>query len=190
MALNLKQWGAIFIAGLFAMSIVGFIGVGNSNPVTGAATSTSLYYNSYTFTKNGNYWQTSVNNIDFLFTSPPSALEVFEIPEDSSEIINFNKIYLAYNPEQSLDLSIIRFHAVSFFSNFNIRSFEACIEEEGCPNIPIVDCTEDHAIIFIQDNDITEVTTKDNCIEVHSANIETMQRQLERIFYQSLGIMQ
>jgi hypothetical protein len=193
MGFNIKQWGAISIAALFAMSIVGFIGVGNNNTtsISGASTST-LEYNGYKINKVGDYWEFSSSSGNILFIYPPTALESIAVPNTTQvqSILSGDKIYLAHDPKQSLDLSQLRIQSYAFFSHFNVQTFSACSQETGCPDIPIIDCSVDHAIIFIQDDENTIITPVDNCLEVHAKNLETMQRQLEKLFYIILNVVE
>ncbi len=186
---NAKQWGALLIAALFGLSFIGYIGIGG-NADAQAAESVDFEYNGFTFSQVGDYWKTDSISQEFYFQSPPTALESFTVPANTIDILTNSKIYLASDPEQDLSISEIELQAASFFAYYAIQIYRACTTEEGCSDIPIIDCDTDHAIVFIQDDEITEIQAKANCLELHAANPETMQRQLERIFYTVLGIME
>lgn len=193
MGLNAKQWGAILIATLFGLSFIGYIGIGGGPDAQAASTVSSdstIEYNGFSFTQVDGYWATDYNNQVLYFVNPPTALESFETPNNAAEIITNSKVYIGYDPNQEIDLSSLQSRAYSFFSYFNIQSYLACTHEENCPDIPIIDCSEDHAIIFLQDTETTIIKAEENCLELHALNTDTMQRQLERILYSTLGIME
>ena len=195
MGLNAKQWGAIIIAALFGFSFIGYIGIGNNShsgtaPNANGNSASSLEYNGHTFTLENNYWVTNIAGQEKYFLSPPTALEAFSVPSNTAEILSNNKIYLAYDPQNTVDLAALQPLAYSFFSPFGVQVFPACTEEEGCPDIPVIDCSQDHAIIFLISEEETSTTAQESCLELRALNVATMQRQLERTFYTALGIME
>lgn len=191
MKLNAKQIGAIFIAALFGLSFIGYIGIGGNNHSgqSNLAGSQTIDYNGHKIISESNYWRVDVANQARYFLNPPTALETFEVPANLNEVLSNSKVYLAYDPTQEVDLVQIRSIAYNFFNPIGIQSFPACVKEEFCPDIPIIDCTQDHAIVFLQDNSTTSITTNNNCIEFRALNSATMVRQLERVFYTALGVM-
>ncbi len=191
MGFNIRQWGAITIAALFGLSFIGFIGVGGGADAQAAKVASSdIEYNGFVFVPTDGYWVTTINNQEIYFISPPSALESFEVPANTDQILTYSKVYIAYDPNQKIDLTSIQSRTYSFLSAYNVQTFLACSTEEGCPDIPVIDCNDDHAIIFLQNDNVTSIEANGNCLELNARNVETMQRQLERIFYSALGIME
>ena len=194
MGLNAKQWGAILIAALFGFSFIGYIGIGNNShgatPANSNSAGSTLEYNGHTFSLENNYWVTNIGGQERYFLNPPTALESFSVPNNTAEILSNGKIYLSYDPQNAVDLAALQPIAYTFFSPYGVQTFPACTQEEGCPDIPVIDCSEDHAIVFFMSEEETSITAQDNCLELRALNIATMQRQIERTFYTALGIME
>lgn len=189
MGFNRKQWGAIIIAALFGLSFMGYIGI-SSSPDASPSTSTNIVeYNGLTFTQVEGYWITNLNGEDIYFLYPPTELETIDVPNNTVELLSYSKIYFVYDPNQQLVLSNIYSRAYSFFSYLGIQNQLACTQEENCPDIPIIDCEEDHALIFLEDEE-SFIQSNNYCLELHAEDLNTIQMQLERTLYTILGIME
>ncbi|MBT7332625.1 hypothetical protein HN799_05115, partial [Candidatus Woesearchaeota archaeon] len=75
----------------------------------------------------------------------------------------------------------------SLFGQYSTRIQQACTTEEGCPDIPIITC--DSPGIIFQSADSTAIIQEQECLKLHAANDEDMQKLTERLIYRFLGVM-
>ncbi|MBW3022471.1 hypothetical protein KY328_06095, partial [Candidatus Woesearchaeota archaeon] len=70
-----------------------------------------------------------------------------------------------------------------------LRPVKACIKEEGCPDIPVVDCEEETPKFFFKESDSTSISQENNCVVLEAESRDKMDQLVEIIYYRLLGIM-
>ena len=140
-------------------------------------------YNDFTFSQYGSSWRLDVNGQAAEFYNFPKDVESINLPDTS--FLQSEKVYLINELENftvGRQLDLLSFSLYSI----NIRPHEACLEEEGCGDIPIVTCQEPVIVFRTGENSIT---TQDNCLILSAENNEEMQKFTERLIYKFLGVM-
>jgi len=146
-------------------------------------------YNGFTFYRQYTQWKLTVNGKDYGFNYLPQELENVTLGSDISNWRGSDKVYLAYVPGDTLDSkSFFNLLSAVLYTN-NIRPQEACAEEEGCGDIPIIDCENNQGVIFKSGEEFI-VHSEGNCVMVEAVDVLELQRATERIIYGFLGVMQ
>jgi hypothetical protein len=138
---NKKIIWAVFIALVMIMSVLSF-----ALPRGDDSNASSYKYNDYEFKKAEGDWVLYLNDVYYKFDYLPE--EVKNISFDPFSI-NSSKIYVAYVPKDrdvSMDYSINKLFYL--FGSLGVMPRLACIEEEGCPDIPLVDCNNKASVIY------------------------------------------
>ncbi|UCD03997.1 MAG: hypothetical protein JSW73_05705 [Candidatus Woesearchaeota archaeon] len=133
----------------------------------------------------------------FAFRGDPRNISSINLDEDVVDIIlNSNKIYLAYNPnEENLSkIAIAGIEIVRLTGNvFRIPSVEAYTEDADPvdPNVPLKTCedaTELTPIIFLEITDTTEIISEGNCIYVRGKNADELIEASDKLGMNLVGV--
>jgi len=172
-----------FIIIFMSLSVVGFMG---GSFFTGNTVFKEEIYNGYTFYDN-NGWQLDLGGNNYVFSYFPTELEELVVSVDIKQWFTGDKIYLGYKPGDNFSVSrnIQQLGAV-FYSN-SIMPQQACSVEEGCPDIPIIDCENKKSIIL--KSGLTGFVVDHNCLVVKAEDSVEMQKLTERLIYKLLGVM-
>ena len=112
--------------------------------------------------------------------------EVQNIEIGDFELIT-NKVYLAYVPEQNnanLQRAMNKVGAVLSAQGF--RVVLACTEEEDCPNIPLVDCSNEFQVVSFVESEYNKIYKEGNCIILECTS-EEISKCADRFDYALLG---
>ena len=170
-----------FIIIFMSLSVVGYMG---GSFFTGATTFQEETYNGYKFYNNSG-WQLQYGEKQYYFNYYPSELEYLTIPEVN--LYESGKVYLAYQPEDEFSVNLYLQQLGSIFYINNFIPQQACTVEEGCPDIPVIDCEEKTGIILLAgDNGFSK---NNNCLVMKAENSQEMQKLTERLIYKLLGVM-
>lgn len=145
-------------------------------------------YNGFTFYKSNVGWQTRVGDKTYRFTYLPSDLANISFSGPTKEILFANRIYLIYEPGNSLDTVSAMNTIGSFFYQKGTAINKACSIEEGCPDIPIKDCSENLGILFEKSEELA-LETRDGCVVLKADNSFDLNKLSERLIYSLLGII-
>ena len=172
----------IFIIVIMVSSTIGFMM--QQSPDGG----NTVEYNGAEFQRVGYGWQVNIQDKAFSFENLTTEVEnvstSLEPPQQSQ------KIYVADYPTQTtINGQYAMSKIAEFYSKFNIRVQPACMEEEGCGNIPIVGCQENSPVISIQEGNQTQVYSQGNCTIIQGKDSVEIVRATERYLYTLLGIM-
>jgi len=177
-----KLFMGIFIAFLMIASILGII---VSNPAN--SEEKPVYeYEGYEFYRTDTGWAVKDNE---------NYLPVDYLPEEVKNIayedinLNSDKIYLAYTPgnyDASEEYAIRKLG--TFLSFEGRRLVLACNQEEGCGDIPIIDCNVDYAFSFIIGED-EKIYNKDNCVMLMSNDTVDFSKEVDVVIYKTLGVL-
>ena len=166
----------LFIAFIMITSVLGFVFSGDNSQ-------SSVEYNGYTFTRTENGWASYIRDQYLYFTYSPA-----DLTSDPFNVfsINSEKVYIAYNPSEMdvvLQNSIDRLRYI--FSLNGIIAHPACSIEDGCPDIPIVNCDDGFPIISFRKSDQNRISTDGTCIVLEGYFV----KNTDRLSYWLLGVM-
>jgi len=150
-------------------------------------TSKSKEYNNFKFTQLENGYMTVINNKQFFFSHYPETLE--EYNSNYNLNLNTEKIYFTYDPNDTLKFESNINKLGSIIFNLNIRPVKACISEESCPDIPVVNCSEETPKFLFKESNLTKISQDMSCIILESDSNTNMDKLVEIIYYKLLGVM-
>ena len=176
-----KLFFPIFIAIVLVSSILGFIWKDQEN-------ADYKKYGGYKFTKIDNKWVTEINEKQIFFDYYPGELENILLPKPPANI-NTDKIYIAFDPEQEdPNINYILQKISITISNMGTRIILSCIKDSpNCPDIPIINCKDNHLVIQIIKSDQSEVIQQDNCI-IFKGNVLYLNRRIDKLRLNLFGI--
>lgn len=140
-------------------------------------------YNDYIFNNVNNKWILNINenNIPFDF-----------LPDDVKGLYLDNvkfgtKVYIAVDPSDNINKYFIqRIKAILQYKG--ILGIESCIKEEGCSDIPLVNCSIEKDIILIKKGNTAKVYKDSNCL-VLEGNNEGLIEAVDLLYYKLLGVL-
>ena len=145
-------------------------------------TTNQLKYKNHVFNKQGDQWVSYFNDKPVAFFYNPLELENLTMPSFTF----FDKTYLAYDQHDIETESFVIQRAFSILQYSNIRPVLACYSEENCPDIPIINCTNDNSLYIKYSND-TNIYIEDKCLVLEGTQ-DYQLKYLDKIFYNLLGI--
>ena len=169
------------IVALMVLSVFGIIGASFFEE------GTDKEYNGFRFYQVNGKWKVIVNGEGYFFNNLPTDLEDISVSGDFSQVFNGEKVYLAYTPSELLSVDGAMSIMGSHLYNNGVLIVKACLEEEDCPDIPIVNC-EDHKIVkFVKGE--SGISGEGNCITLAGEDGFELVKEGERLVYGLLGIM-
>lgn len=172
-----------FLTSLFGIFIISIMVFSVLNVYETRDKNNIVKYKNYEFVKKDNYWSLNYNgkNLDLRYN--PSELE-------DIKLVNYNipeKLYIAYDPKDyENELFVIR-EGFGLFSYASIKPVLSCSEEKDCPDIPLIDCKVNNAIILKYIEDKTNVYIDNNCLVIEG-NTDYQLKYLYKMIYNILGI--
>ena len=183
-----KKRVAVFIAALMALSIVGFIGIGSFGD-NGQAQTQNIEYNEFTFENHNGLWRLDLTGTSFFFQSPPTAVDTIQVPASAKEILDAQKVYNSKDPSEQIDLTGMTLFYRTLFLTKGVQSFESCLSEIGCADLPVISCEEETAIVA-RISEGSKITVENNCVVLSAPNELSRTRLAERLAYELLGVIQ
>jgi hypothetical protein len=181
--MDTKKAAAWFIVSLMVFSIFGIIG--SSFFSEDQSNYEEISYNDYKFIKKNAKWELNHNDQKYYFDNLPNELINYSLPEYA---VNTDKIYLGYQPNDKIDPNLGIQMIGNLLFNQKILVQKACFIEEGCPNIPLIDCEEDKGIIFV--SSIQEgYTIEKKCLIIGAEDNQQLIKLTEKLAYHLLGIL-
>ncbi len=146
----------------------------------------TLEYNGFKFSINGNIWVSKINGIDYNFEYNPKDLEGINSIELKDYGFN-TKIYLLYDPIENNhnDYEIQRLR--QFLASKGTVNL-ACIKEEGCGDLPIIDCRNTNKAVYLKVSDKNEIYNEENCTVLSAVKEEEL-KVINRFIYGVLGVI-
>ena len=178
----------IVIVFLMVSSVVGFVifsGAGNDNNEVNA----DFEYNGYGFTKLNSGWLTKINQAEVYFDYLPT--EVSEINYNKEEKLSISsKVYLAYDPaEKDSNMDFILGKVDQNLRILGYTTNLACINEQNCPDIPIVDCSNNQNVLLIKIGNTNRIYKQDGCLFVEGEDIIGVSKSSDKFIYSITGVM-
>lgn len=170
----------VFIISLMVVSVLQF-GGDNDDEENGGADSI-VDYNGYVFNNVNGKWVLDVNGQFIAFDYLPGDVEGLYL-----EDVNLgNKVYIAVDPNDDMNSYFIqRIGALLRYKG--VIAVESCIIEEGCGDIPLVDCGMDKDIILL--NKGNNGVYKDRSCFVLKGDDEYLVKAVDLLYYKLLGVL-
>jgi len=131
-------------------------------------------YTGLTFTKQNNYWLTTLDNQQYMFNNLPNELTQVKMNFTITLANYSNRPLYIVNPNQNKDLLL------SNLNHFFQRYQEASLEQTE-KDIPIKNCSIDNIIIFKESNE-TKITQNENCIYLEGNQSEAVDKFIYTLF--------
>lgn len=145
---------------------------------------TSAKYNGHAFTPYGNGWVVRINNQDLQFAYHPKDLE----PYAQAPLNLGQKVYILFNPKEE-DQNNQELQRIAAYLNFAGKAPNfACTQEDGCGDLPIIDCTQHVSAIHYKRGNQTRFSTENTCTILEYNPAEPTQAT-ELAAYKILGIL-
>lgn len=178
-----KTFWAWFILIIMVLSSAGLVMNYRTNDTT-----KPKVYNNLKFYPTQSGYMAVVNNQQLFFLYFPADLE--SIPMDADLDINSEKVYLVFDPDDELRFDNPMNRLGSIVYGTNRRYVKACIQDEGCPDIPVVDCEESTSKFYFKESNTTQIYTDRTCTVLNAGSKEDMEKIVELIYFKILGIME
>lgn len=172
---------AVFISALMILSVAGFIAGSISAPPEADIPKTN--YNGYEFVSYGTGWQLQVGGQPYLFQYFPTDLENISVPGNGPEILSQQKVYLGSMPKETVNLQLWSL----LLQNKGIIQQPACLTEEGCPDIPLMDCSKPGITLNL--GPANRIAVAEQCFVLEAADAAELDKLSERLAYSLLGVM-
>lgn len=150
--------------------------------------SETVDYYGYKFYKLDQGWKTILGTQQLVFRYNPTQLENISLANVELPLSE-QKVYFAYSPG---DIAFDNEMGMlgSIFVSKGVRPVKACIGEEGCPNVPIVDCNdEEYKKIYFKEGNNSKIYLDGSCTVLEAEDRLSMEMLVERLYYRILGIM-
>jgi hypothetical protein len=175
-----KEFMTMFTLLVMVLSSFGFMWQGSKNR--------THTYNGFRFHNEGNAWSIIINKNKLYFQDLPE--DVVNVSFSVMKPINSQRIYGAYDPrDTTINYRYVMGVLADYLKVFNIVIQPACTTEEGCGNIPVVDCSSERTVIEFRKSNETGVYSDNNCIVISGKDIDHMNKAIERYVYQLYGII-
>ena len=158
---------AIFIIFIMITSVIGFLYTSDDNFSLNQNNNGLKQENlDFSFTTDGRY-VININGNKIIFDYLPNDLK-----EVNVEIIQKDKIYLLYDPNQEdSNLNYILSKLFYNLRNLDIITNLACNKEQECPSdIPIKDCNSD--AFYFKKSNLTNIYKENDCVVIEGNDIE------------------
>lgn len=170
--------GILMVGSIFGVVFFGFGGGGGSG---------ATEYNDFKFINRGNFWTTTINGQETMFTYFPGDVEDIEVNDD---IINRLRNVLEIDVTSEVNdtfakaISLAEFNMGLTLNNFNIfiRQGFAAENEYNFPIITCEDSTDFVPVIYFKSSNETKVYF-DRCIIAEAATDRDVERIKDRLVY-------
>ena len=174
---NKSFWGLIVIV-IMISSVFAFSAFNTNNG------DNSLEYKNYKFFNRGKGWETKLNGQDVSFLYNPK--EVENIPVLGSNI-NSNEIYLVVDSQELSEYGYEVNRINSFLNLKGIRTYNACLNEQHCGDLPVVNCDKGNVLILRTGNK-SSIYNEEGCIVIEGESSDYM-KVVDRFIYEIYGII-
>ena len=171
---------------LMSLSVFGYIGGTYFDSLS--QNSFNVEYNGFTFVPQGDGYLSTISGVQYFFVKPPTEVENITVPFNVVSLRTVPRVFMNY-PTSAQDNVSATFDFMSrvFLLN-NVASQEVCLQEEGCGDLPILDCTIHDAVIF-QIGLVSEYRVDGRCLYIQGSDVLELQTLSERVAYTFLGVL-
>ena len=174
-----------FIVVVMVLSIFGIFGSFFAEDNLG---STEVEYNGFKFNQYNTFWRLNTGGQNYDFQYFPAELENITVSADLSELRTAEKVYIGYLPNDTFTIDRQRNFLGAVLYSLNIKPQLACLTEEGCPDVPLIDCKNKMGVVLLSGKE-NEVTNENKCLFLKAADVQELHKLTERLIYKLLGVM-
>lgn len=181
-----KNYILVFVGIIIFTMVFSILAIKLGNTDTGEETE-KLEYNGFKFSVNGNLLVSKINGANYNFEYSPKEVENIKSITLKGESFN-SKIYLLYDPIEynENDFEFIRLKQFLLSKGANINF--ACTNEEGCGDLPILDCRNANKVVYLKTSNKNEIYTEENCIVLGAVKGDEL-KVVNRFIYGILGVI-
>src|SRR3989338_2898942 len=176
--MNTKKVMAWFIILLMSLSVLGIIG--SSLYGSNSNNNSKVEYNGFTFYNRNYQWETQVQGITYSLQYLPAELQNITLGIPVNSWRNNPKMYLGYVPNDTIALQPSLQSLGRVLLANGIIPQEACVKEEGCPDIPLLDCSQKAGVVMRSGKE-NRYTQDGQCVVIEVADIAEAQKLTERL---------
>lgn len=180
-----KKIGLFIVLGLALLMILSIFTVSLGSD-SGIPEQNKIEFNGYKFTNNNGAWYTEINGVEYGFEYDPLSAQSIKSIELSNLFIG--KVYLAFDPKQFSETSLELGRLRNFLFSKGIIVSLACIKEEGCGDLPLVNCDNSGGVVYFLNGEKNEIYKQGNCVFIESLNGQEP-LVVNRFMYGVLGVM-
>lgn len=181
-----KNTGLFIVGGLVLLMIFSIFAVSLDNGNTNT-NNNKIEYNGYELTQNNGLWRVNINGANYDFEYSPKDVENIASMELSSMSLG-NKIYITFNPDEFNENSQELLRLKQFFYSRGISVSLACIKEQSCSDLPIVNCNSYDNTFYFKNGNETKIY-KDNKCFILESKLGEEPIIINRFIYGVLGII-
>jgi len=177
---------SIVLAGIMAVSIIGFVSTNIISPTT--------EYNDIQFRQTPAGWVAEINEEEMLFTNHPLDVEHLNLSVEAAAALRDAKIiYVTSAVDDSLRESISQtmYDLIPAFQKKNIYAVLS-FTENTTYNKPVVTCSNATAfvpVLYFRNSTTTQITNQNNCIIAEANAPINMIKIRDRLMYAVLGVI-
>ena len=97
-------------------------------------------------------------------------------------------INIVYDPNEEITIGSAVNKLGNFFYKQDFVVQQACLVEENCPDIPIMDCENNQGIIFISGEE-NGYSQEDKCLRMTAVDSFELEKLTEKLIYRYLGVI-
>ena len=175
--------GVIMIGSVFGVVFFGF----------GTSGSGSIEYNDFEFVDRRDFWSTTVNDREAMFTYLPSDVKIVLIDDDVinrlKDKVQIDTTY-DFNDTFAEPIALAQYQIGITLNNFNVFVRKGFTSEQQ--DFPVITCgrsTNFVPVIYFKSSNETRVYLDDDCIMAEALNQDDIVRIKDRLVYGILGII-
>lgn len=143
-------------------------------------------YKGFKFIKYGEIWQVDLEGQRYAFVNSPADLEGISFNTDVRGWLAIEKVYVGYLPDDTLGVTDARNRISAVLYSKGVIAQQACVEEKGCPDIPLVDCSKPTVILR---SGKFGVDVEEQCVTLMAEDVLELEKLAERFLYGLLGVI-
>jgi len=178
-----KKLVGVFIVLVMTFSILGFIGGSFFTEDENIKK-----YGNHVFYRDNQGWRFQAGKEVYYFQYLPEELSNITVKVPTHNLFKEGKIYFGYEPGVNLNTDLAMSKLGTFFYNRNLVIVKACINEKGCPDVPLIDCAGKTSLVF-QRNNQTGIEAVNKCLVINAQDDMGLNQLSERLLYNLLGIL-
>jgi hypothetical protein len=165
-----------FLIVIITISTLGYSFMGGEKERT-----EKMNYNGFKFVKQGNFWITSAQGLQFSFLYPPNETQSLKPATNLTLGDYYSKpLYL------SSDNNEAEYEIYRNLQGIVLRTQEACLKETGCKEgLPIKSCQDN--FILVQEAEYISVEQQENCVLIKAPKAE-LAKATDRFLFSIIGI--
>lgn len=183
--MNSRVLAGAFIVFLMISSVFGFV-------FSYGSTSNALEYGEFTFTPVENQLRTRIDGQEYVFLFFPGDLEFVELSSGVKQLLDAPVLTVTYNPAGNFSevLADAQYYMEAQLSGTKViqraltNSSGTQLMEASCE-----DASPNSPVVFFGFGDESSIEAMDSCIRVTGVDAYDVYQRMERLVYQSLGVM-